>query len=301
MNFKNLKFYSILARLPLSQNSYSLKILSLAGLFFLINPLLILVIYLFFNSQWSFNDSVSLFVVFLVAFFLWALIILLLLYWLLSPINLTANALHQYVVHKKIPKLPKNFKDTMGQLMGEVQYTIEQLEALNHSLKNSSITDSLTGLLNRRAAEEHLRLDMARARREENQLLVALLKVKALKQINNKFGHHVGDDCLKEIANALSNSIREGDWLARWGNAQFLVVLWNFNHANPTMVLERFQQFPIKISKGKLTINLNIGASEYKGDTDLDTDTDLETLLIRLEDALSEVKPNKQGGIMLTE
>ncbi|EDN66902.1 response regulator [Beggiatoa sp. PS] len=249
----------------------------------------------------SFNDSVNILIVFLVALVIGTIITLFLLNWLLYPITLTANALHQYVVNKKIPKLPKNFKDTMGQLMGEVQYTIEQMELVNYSLKDSSITDSLTGLLNRRAAEERLRLDIARARREENQLLVALLKVNALKQINNKFGHHIGDDCLKEITSVLANSIRDGDWLARWGNAQFLVVLWNFNHANPTTVLERLQQFPIKISKGKLQINLNIGACEYKGDTDLDIDTDLETLLIRLEDGLSQLKPNKQGGIILIE
>jgi len=301
MNFKTLTLYSILSRLPFLQKSYSLKILSVAGFGFLI-PLLILSVYLFVNASLSLDEKLNVFIVFLIASGVGTIISLFFLYWLLYPISLMSISLHKYIRQNQPPQLPSDFSDSVGQLMREVQYMAKQLSSLNHSLKDSATIDHLTGLLNRRAGEERLRLDMARARRDENQILVVVLRVDKLNSINHKFGRHIGDQCLKKITNMLCKSVRESDWLARWDEGQFLMVLWNFNHANPTEVLERVQQLSIKIpKKGRLKLNLSIGACEYRGDTDLDTDTDLETLLIRLEDSLSQIQLGQGGGIVLIE
>lgn len=300
MNIHKPKFYLALSGLPLLRKSYTLKILGIALLGILV-PLLTLVVYLLMNSPLNPNDKLNLLVVVLLATLIGTIITLFLLNLLLYPVILTASALYHYLNEEQKPQLPTGLEDCVGQMMTYVQYTIEKLDLLSHSLKSSSTIDPLTGIPNRWAGEERLRQDVARSRREGNQMLVALLDIDKFKNINDQFGPHLGDVCLTQIVESLSKSIREGDWLARWEGDMFLMVLWNFNHVNPVAVLERIQQQSVKIPMGELLqISLSIGAQEYQGDTKLDTDTDLETLLISLDEALYQAKL-KRGGIVVTK
>jgi len=299
MNNNKLKFYLALSRLPLLQRSYARKIIAIVFLGSLV-PLFILTIYLLTNLSLSLSDKLSLLLVVLLATLVGTATTLFLLYLLLEPINLTAKALHQYLNKKQKPKLPTGFEDIIGQLMANVQYTIEKLDLLSRSFNFSATIDPLTSIPNRLAGEERLRQDVARARREENQMLVALIDIDQFKNINEKYGHHLGDVCLTQIVELLSKNIRDGDWLARWDDDKFLMVLWNFNHLNPSVVLKRIQQQSVKTHIGELLqISLSIGASSYKGNLDSDIETDLETLLIHLNEVLSQVKQTEQGGGIL--
>jgi diguanylate cyclase (GGDEF)-like protein len=300
MDTNKLKFYLVLSRLPFLQESYSLKILTVALVGFLV-PLLTLIIYLVVTSSLSFGDKVSLFLIVLCATVVGAIASLYLLLLLLFPIILTSKSLYRFLNDEQKAKLPTGLEDCVGKLMTNVQYTIEKLDLLSHSLNCSCVIDPLTGISNRRAAEERLRQDIARARREKKNMLIALLDIDQLKSINHKFGHHLGDVCLTQIALTLSKNIREGDWVARWSGNQFLMVLWNFNYNNPLVVLERIQQQSVKIHLGELLqISLSIGAYEYHGEKGVDTDTDLKNLLIQLGSALSQVKNAGCGGIIST-
>ncbi len=301
MNSNQFKFYLALSRVPLLKNSYPLKIMAIAFIG-MIMPLLTLSVSLFIISSLSFNDQIGLFVIILLATVVGTITSFFLLYWLLYPIILTASALHQYLHNEQKPKLPTHLGDCVGQLMTEVQYTIDKLDLLKHSFDTSATVDPLTGLLNRLAGEERLRQDIARARREEKHMLVALIDIENFKTINEHFGHYLGDLCLTQIVEIVAKNIREGDWLARWNDDRFMMVLWNFNHTNALIVLERLQQQSVKTPMGELLqICLSIGACEYRGDTDLDTETELETLLIHIDDALSQVKEAGGGGIQLIE
>jgi diguanylate cyclase (GGDEF)-like protein len=301
MNTTQFKFYLALCRIPVLQNSYSIKIMSVAFIGLII-PLLALSVSLFIISSLSFNDKICLFVVTLLATVLGMIISFFFLYWLLYPIALTVKALHHYLQNEEKPKLPTHLADCVGQLMTEVQYTIEKLDLLKQSFDSAATVDPLTGLLNRLAGEERLRQDIARARREERQMLVALIEIDNFKMINEHFGHYLGDLCLTQIIEVVAQNIREGDWLARWDEKKFLMVLWNFNHSTPIIVLERLQKQSVKTPMGELLqLGLSIGACEYRGDTDLDTETELETLLIHIDDALSQVKVAGGGSIRLLE
>ncbi len=301
MNTNQFKFYLALSRIPLLQNSYPLKIMAIAFIG-LIMPLLTLSVSFFLIFSLSFNEMWPIFLVILLATVVGMITTFFLLYWLLYPITLTARALHQYLHNEQKPKLPTHLGDCVGQLMTEVQYTIDKLDLLKQSFDSSATVDPLTGLLNRLAGSERLRQDIARARREEKHMLVALIDIDNFKTINEHFGHYLGDLCLTQIVEILAKNIREGDWLARWNGDRFMMVLWNFNHSNPIIVLERLQKQSVKTPMGELLqIGLSIGACEYRGDTDLDTETELETLLIHIDDALSEVKQAGGGGIQLLE
>ncbi len=291
MNRKKLKLYSILSQLPFLRNSYTFKIIIIVFMGCLI-PLLTLIVYLTVSSSLSIDGNLNFLVVVLIATLVGMVSILLLLYWLLYPITLTSTTLHKYLNEEENPSLPAGFQDTVGQLMTDVQYTVEKLNLLNQSLKSSPAIDPLTGILNRSASKKRLRQEMARTRRENKQMLIALFKIEQFKKINEQFGYRIGDTCLIQVVDILSKSIREGDWLARWKEDEFLVVLWDFHDISPIKVLKRIQQ-PIKIPIEKpLQITLSIGASEYKGNINVDIKIELERLIILLEEALSEVKQN---------
>jgi diguanylate cyclase (GGDEF)-like protein len=295
MNIEKFKqFYFVLSRLPVLRKSYALKIMVIAC----ISPavsLLTLIVYTLFNA----SDNLNLIVVMLVATLIGSAITLFLLYLVLYPISLTLTALEQYANEQECPQLAIGYEDTVGKLMTHVQYTIEKLDLLNNS-HNSPAIDPLTCLPNRLRGIELLRKDVARARREDKPMLVALLEVEQFENLKKTFGHHVADECLAQTVEVISKSIRKGDWLARWDEDKFLMVLWNFNDTTPTAVLMRIQHQSVKLFSTELPqIRLSIGACEYRGDLDLDTKTDLETLLIRVEETLSQVKKGSRGGIVL--
>ena len=294
MDHNKLKFYTILSKIPVLKKHFIPKILlvALLGSSF---PLLTLAIFLVLTDAVSSFEKIIFFLVIFCAVIVGILIMLPLWIALLYPITLVSEVLQRYLNEKQVPELPIDFEDTVGQLMAKVQYSIEQMDMILHTRDHASNKDSLTGLLNRQAGQEYLFRDLARSHRENVHILIVLVDIDNFKSINERFGYHVGDVCLAHIAEAISNNIREGDWLARWGEDEFLIVLWNFNHESSIIVLERIQQYSVKTPMGGLLeITLSIGAYEYKGET-----LSLEALLTRLNLALQEAKDAGHGNISL--
>jgi diguanylate cyclase (GGDEF)-like protein len=304
MDTDKFKIYSAFSLIPMLRKSYAIKMMGIA-FFGIIMPLFMLIVYLTINSSFNLNDNPNIIIVILLATLVGMIITCSLIYLIMSPINSMSTGLQQYLNEGKKPKFPTGFKDSVGQLMTHIQYTIEKLDLLSNSLKSFAMIDPLTGIPNRRAGEEHLRQDMARASREKQQMLVALLDINQLTSINERFGYYLGDVCLTQIVETLSRNIREGDWLARWNDDQFLMVLWNFNNTNSTEVLERIQRQSVKTTPmGELLhLDLSISACKYNGNnnSDLETDNHLESLLTCINKTLSQVKQTGKGGIIFVD
>lgn len=293
MNPNKLKFYTILSTIPILKKHFVLKITFVAFLG-LLSPLLVFAISLALTgtSHYSF-EGVTFFLIICLIFIIGIAIMLPLWIALLSPITLISEALQHFFNEKQVSQLPIDFEDTIGQLMANVQYSIEQMDIMRHARDHTSNKDNLTGLLNQQAGQEYLFRDLARSHRENVHILIALIDIDNFKSINERFGYHVGDVCLAHIAEAMSNNIREGDWIARWGEDEFLIVLWNFNHESSIVVLQRIQQYSIKTPMGGLLeITLSIGAYEYKGEM-----LNSEILLTQLRKALQEAKRAGCGNI----
>jgi two-component system cell cycle response regulator len=107
----------------------------------------------------------------------------------------------------------------------------DQLRERAEELDSISRTDHLTGLHNRRHADEHLRSALAATARHGFALAVLLVDVDHFKQVNDTRGHTGGDEVLFEVAQVLSRGVRTEDLVARWGGEEFLVVAM---HADPT-------------------------------------------------------------------
>lgn len=101
---------------------------------------------------------------------------------------------------------------------------MDQLRATNASLEIFSNTDLLTNLPNRRSTFAEMRRLFALAERAEQSLLVAYIDLDDFKQINDTYGHDVGDDFLVEISLRLAGGMRTGDLLGRLGGDEFVVI-----------------------------------------------------------------------------
>ncbi|NCP65608.1 MAG: diguanylate cyclase [Paraglaciecola sp.] len=112
-----------------------------------------------------------------------------------------------------------------SKLEEKVQERTAALEEANLQLQRLSRRDGLTGLQNRRAAEEALQHEFLVLKRSGTRFSVLILDVDHFKQVNDKFGHLVGDAVLIDIAKLIQSSVRQTDLAARFGGEEFLVLL----------------------------------------------------------------------------
>lgn len=111
----------------------------------------------------------------------------------------------------------------------------QQLQSRQEHLLESALTDSLTGLLNRRAFEQNLAVDFNVAERNGLPLTLMILDIDGLKQVNDWQGHERGDQLLVEVANILRSVLRITDRIYRLGGDEFAVIL-------PSMCTDELQQ-----------------------------------------------------------
>jgi two-component system cell cycle response regulator len=117
----------------------------------------------------------------------------------------------------------------------------EQLNQAHHQMEVLAMQDGLTGMFNRRAIEEHARAELDHARRKESPLSIILLDIDHFKAINDQYGHAVGDDTLRRLAEILTRNQRQYDRIGRWGGEEFLVVLPDTNLSAAVTVAERLR------------------------------------------------------------
>ncbi len=103
-------------------------------------------------------------------------------------------------------------------------------------------TDYLTGTLNRRGLKEAFDRELAISEREKTPTSVALLDIDNFKDLNDNFGHQMGDDVLAQLARLIKETVRPGDSVARYGGEEFLILLPNADIDQATAVLTRLQR-----------------------------------------------------------
>ncbi len=157
----------------------------------------------------------------------------------------------------------------MELVSGWLGYHLAQVRQ-QEALEQHALSDGLTGLLNRRAAEVRLDQELARARRHNEGYALALLDLDHFKSVNDRYGHSVGDEVLKTVARRIEAGLREDDWVARWGGEEFLVFLRNADLREAVFVLERLvaqvKASPIATDAGAIQLTLSAGIGLPSGE-----------------------------------
>jgi diguanylate cyclase (GGDEF)-like protein len=107
----------------------------------------------------------------------------------------------------------------------ELQEIQEQLEEANRKLNSLALTDSLTGLWNRRAFDARIETTVIGAQRSKQPMALLLLDVDNFKTINDRYGHPYGDIVLRHVANILGRAKRAEDLACRFGGEEFAILL----------------------------------------------------------------------------
>ncbi|MBW8801043.1 MAG: diguanylate cyclase [Streptomyces sp.] len=124
----------------------------------------------------------------------------------------------------------------------------EALREANEQLELLATTDPLTGLANRRHFTEALDLEWRRAVRPDSSLAIAMLDIDHFKLFNDHYGHPAGDECLRRVAHAIKDSVRDTDMVARYGGEEFIVVLPTTSMTDALMVAGRIRRAVEKLA-----------------------------------------------------
>ena len=154
-------------------------------------------------------------------------------------------------------------------------------------LNDLAVKDALTNIFNRRYIDEQLPLEISLAKQHNLSFSIVMADIDYFKQINDQYGHLVGDEVLKSFATQLQNNIRtsNGDWIARYGGEEFLIVLSNCPESLAYKVTEKFRkiidQTPFTTSAGQLHITASFGVHTFSG-----LETDLHQLIDKVDNQL---------------
>lgn len=169
---------------------------------------------------------------------------------MLAPLKKSAESVKKMALGDHVlEKLPVIYKDEVGDLIegfnslvDAIDERTDELEMANQKLAALSITDELTGLGNRRHFNEKLVQEWSRASRTQQPLALAMIDVDWFKKYNDHYGHQMGDECLKNVANVLASIInRTGDVVARYGGEEFAVIAPDTTAEGAQVIAEKFR------------------------------------------------------------
>ncbi|MEJ2599484.1 MAG: diguanylate cyclase [Anaerolineales bacterium] len=176
--------------------------------------------------------------------------------------------------------------------------------AINNSLLHSrmqrlAITDSVTNLYNRRGFHELARREIERARRFDHSLSVVMMDLDQLKSVNDTYGHAVGDQVLRTLADRLSQHVREFDILCRYGGDEFALLLPETDLFMAASVAERLRASiadePIDTDGGPVSVTISLGVTKATQDT-----ANLEELLKSADRALYTAKQSGRNRMEIS-
>ena len=151
--------------------------------------------------------------------------------------------------------------------------TRQHLEEVRDSLRLQARTDELTGLANRRGFRQYLGEPEQRSDKSKGSFAVIIGDLDHFKQINDQYGHEVGDFVLKDIAKILKSLVREEDLIVRWGGEEFLLLLVGTDLNGAQILAEKIRQkissTHISTGVGEIAVSMSIGVDAQSVGGDL--------------------------------
>jgi two-component system cell cycle response regulator len=175
----------------------------------------------------------------------------------------------------------------------------DRLRANYEQSLSLALTDSLTGVFNRRYVSAHLPRLLDRAADSNKPVSILMFDIDHFKRVNDTFGHDIGDEVLKEVAERASRNLRNFDLVARLGGEEFVVIMPDTDGESALMVAERLRNrigdtvFRISAPVGEIVVTVSVGVAVggRVGDT-------VETLIKRSDEALYEAKRSGRNRVV---
>ncbi|HKD79372.1 MAG TPA: sensor domain-containing diguanylate cyclase [Candidatus Angelobacter sp.] len=180
------------------------------------------------------------------------------------------------------------FSKEDAQLLWILSLVAENLltrEYANEGLLRFAFTDYLTGLRTRGYFEQQLELEFKRAERRQQKFALLMIDIDHFKKVNDTFGHHIGDQLLRDVTSILMKDMREVDTVARYGGEEFVIILPETTMTGAVYVAQRLRR---AVEQAKFFagsphsvqhLTISIGVAVY------DTDAQFKRDLIEFADA----------------
>lgn len=207
------------------------------------------------------------------------------LYWMVSWVIILVSSIVAYRFFDAPRKLKIKVDEATDQLSKEIRIRVEAEKRQRHMAQH----DFLTSLPNRLLFDELGKLSIASARRESLQLAFLFIDIDDFKEINDSYGHAIGDETLRIIAQRVNERVRSSDIVARFGGDEFMVLLKEkFDVAGAKQVAVEILHSisrPFFVGDHEISVGASIGIAMYP-----DHGLTVEELLQRADTAMYEAK-----------
>ncbi|WP_455218177.1 GGDEF domain-containing protein, partial [Kaarinaea lacus] len=215
----------------------------------------------------------------------------------------------QAVTQGTLPVMDKSVEtneiDTLANRFSEMLQSLrekqEEIERVHKQLEESAIIDSLTGLYNRRYLKQMFPKLLAQARRDKHTLSGLMLDLDHFKNINDTYGHLVGDACLLHLAAILKESSRASDYVFRVGGEEFLILSIGDSPKSSELLADKIKESlsrnPFISEQVDITMTASIGVSH--ADNSLPAESALTNLLFHADKALYTAKYKGRNRVVI--
>ncbi|PLW83725.1 hypothetical protein CWI75_05115 [Kineobactrum sediminis] len=182
-------------------------------------------------------------------------------------------------------------------LQHELSSRNRELQGAVDTIRELAAKDPLTGLFNRRAFLEISRHARARCQRDNLPMSLTMADIDEFKELNDTYGHQIGDEVLTEVAQRIQKTLRNSDIVFRWGGEEFLCLHPATDLETAAKVIERVRQAlerkPILTSGGKMTMTMTFGISAIG--------EDITAAIQGADNAMYEGKRSGRNRIMVSK
>jgi diguanylate cyclase (GGDEF)-like protein len=203
---------------------------------------------------------------------------------LLESMNIAVESM---VLKKQLEKQNKNLEKQIEARTIELKNIISQLKINSKKLIYEATHDYLTKLFNRQELNNKLEEEIKRYKRYKENLSIIMFDIDNFKNINDTYGHNIGDDVLIAIANISKQNIRSTDLLARWGGEEFLLLLPQTTILDAKKIAEKIR---IKVENSNLIADNSIVVTISLGITLFNENDTKNNFLKRVDEALYQAK-----------
>ena len=195
--------------------------------------------------------------------------------------------------------------EVFNDMVARLRQGREELASINETLRQKnielhqiSITDSLTGLYNRKHLMETLDKEVTRSERYSHPFSLLVIDIDHFKKYNDTYGHLAGDEVLRRLASVFKETIRSSDYAARYGGEEFIIIL---PEISPEQGAEAAERIRCKVAEQRfegdgeaIAVTISVGVASYP-----ENGEDAETVIRNADEALYEAKKLGRNQVVL--